>query len=160
MSDFSMAWELTRGRFINEIKDLNQEQLNWRLHPGALTIGEGAIHVAGVEIYFASQIRDETPDGLAARIARSGVDGVVNDSPFPFTPEEITPELVMEALEIGRSLVEPVITNPTEEIRTHPVKSALGPMIDGAGAFARLDYHAGYHQGQTHLIKIAPGFPK
>ena len=28
------------------------------------------------------------------------------------------------------------------------------------GAFARLAYHPGYHQGQAHLIKTALGFPR
>jgi hypothetical protein len=88
------------------------------------------------------------------------VDGVINENPFPYGAGEITPEVVAEAEAIAQKMTEPVITNLTDEVRAKSLKSALGPMIDGTGAMARLAYHPGYHQGQVYMIKTAPGFPQ
>lgn len=158
MSDFSATWLLVRNRLIDAIAGLSAEQLNWRLHPGTLTIGEMAIHCAGVEVSFCSQLLGETPVGLEARLKAAATDGSVNDKPFPFAVEEITPEFVAEALAIALAKTEPLITNP-DPYRGVQIVSALGPTIDGTGAFARLAYHPGYHQGQVHIVKTAPGFP-
>lgn len=142
-----------------ELDGLSAEQLNWRLHPDALTIGEMALHVAGVEVSFLSQLLDTPLDPLRSRIKATATEGVVNDHPFPFAPEEITPALVAEALADARARVEPVIADPTPAVRAKQIVSALGPVIDGTGALARLAFHPGYHQGQVHLIRTAPGFP-
>ena len=158
MSDFSETWALVRGRFIDALQGLTQEQLNFRMHDGALTLAEMALHVAGVEVSFASQLRGESPVGLAERLMAAATDGVVNDKPFPFPPAECSPELVAEAFATADSFVRPMIENP-DPWRSKQIVSALGPMIDGTGAFARLAYHPGYHQGQAHLVKTAPGFP-
>lgn len=159
MSDFSETWSLVRSRLLKAYEGLTAEQLNWRLHPGTLTLGEMAIHVAGVEVSFISQLLKEELTGLEARIKAAATDGSVNDNPFPFAVEEITPELVAECFEIARAKVEPLITNP-DAYRSLQIVSALGPVIDGTGAFARLAYHPGYHHGQAHFILTAPGFPK
>jgi len=158
MSDFSETWSLTRKRFDDAVAGLTKEQLNWRLHDNSLTIGECILHVAGVEISFISQLEGKTPEGLEARLKLTSTEGVVNDSPFPFAAEEITPELAAEALAIARAMVEPAVENP-DPYRERTIKSALGPIIDGTGAFARLAYHPGYHHAQVHLIRTAPGFP-
>ncbi|MFY9235152.1 MAG: DinB family protein [Fimbriimonadaceae bacterium] len=159
MTDFEQTWRLTRGRFEDALAGLNQSQLNWRMHPEALTIGEMALHVAGTEVSFISQLLDEEPTGLAGRLKPASTDGVINDKPFPFSPAEITPELVQQGLQAAKSLAEPIISSPTEAIRSKEIVSVLGPVITGEGAFARLSYHPGYHQGQIHLVKTAPGFP-
>jgi hypothetical protein len=159
MTQFAMSWRLCRGRFLDTIKDLNQAQLNWRLHPDSLTIGEAALHVAGVEVSFISQLTGAELDELGLRLKASATDGVVNDKPFPFTAEEITPELVGKALEIGFGMTEPVIDNPSDEILKKEMVSALGPVITGEGALTRFGFHPGYHQGQAYLIRTAPGFP-
>lgn len=117
------------------------------------------MHIAGVEVSFASQLLGEQPEGVDARIKAAATDGAVNDKPFPFTPDEITPELVAEALESGRRWVAPLMENPTAEIRSRELISALGPVITGEGALARLAFHAAYHQGQVYMITTAPGFP-
>jgi hypothetical protein len=160
MSEFSETWELTRKRFDDAVSGLSQDQLNWRLQPGSLTLGESALHVAGVELSFVSQLLGETLDAEGARISACSTEGVINPTPFPFDASEITPDLVQQALDRGRRTTHAVLENPSDEIRHRQIKSALGPMIDGNGAFARLAYHAGYHQGQAHLIKTAPGFPE
>lgn len=158
MSDFAETWLLVRGRFEDALAGLSQEQLNWRIHPGSLTLGEMAIHVAGVEISFMSQLLDTPLDELGARLKLAATEGVVNEKPFPFAASEITPQFASAALAKARALVEPAISAP-DEIRGKQIVSALGPIIDGTGAFARLAYHPGYHQGQAHLVKTAPGFP-
>jgi hypothetical protein len=159
MSDFFEAWALSRGRFDSAVSGLRHDQLSWRIHPGALTIGEMAAHVAGVEVYFASQLKREEPEGLAARVAAAATDGVVNDRSFPFAPDELTPEGLDEILALGRAEIGPLIKAASPEIRARQITSALGPVIDGGGAFARLAFHAGYHQGQVHMVVTAPGFP-
>ncbi len=159
MSDFAAAWKLSRSRFDEAVIGLDQAQLNWRIHPGALTLGEAALHVAGVEISFIHQLLNETPTGLAYDLARAATEGVVNDLPFPFAESTINPDLVASALSLAASLVEPHIENPTDEMRARQIKSALGPIIDCTGALARLSFHSAYHQGQAYLIRNAPGFP-
>lgn len=158
MTDFEAAWTLTRNRFIDAVKDLSSEQLNWRLHPDTLSIGQMAIHVAGVETSFATQLTGVEPSGFDARLKASATDGTLNDLPFPFSSTEISPELVSASLERGQQYVEPLIRNP-DTVRHIEIRSALGPIIDGTGAFARLAYHAGYHHGQVHIIRTSPGFP-
>lgn len=159
MSQFAISWKLSRGRFVDAIKDLNQEQLNWRLHPGTLTLGEAALHVAGVEVSFVSQLNDSPVDGLAARLKTAATEGVVNDNPFPFTSDEITPELVARSLDLAEQMARPLLENPSQAVLEKEIVSALGPVITGEGALARFAFHPGYHQGQAHLIRTAPGFP-
>lgn len=160
MSDFSVSWRLSRDRFVEEIQGLNAEQLNWHLHPGTLSIGETALHVAGIEIRFSHQLTGIALNEFEDKLALCGYEGVVNDHPFPFSATEITPELVAKALARSKAIVEPLIESATPDLREAKAKSVFGPDITGEGAFARLGFHAGYHHGQAYLIKTAPGFPK
>ncbi len=159
MSDFAETWTLIRGRFDDAVLGLSHDQLNWRLQPGTLTLGEMALHVAGVEVSFVSQLLGDAVEGELDRVRRASTEGVINDLPFPFSTEEITPELVAWALATAGGMVHGPIHNLTPELRAVQIKSALGPMVDGTGAFARLAYHPGYHQGQAYIIKTAAGFP-
>ena len=159
MLDFHAAWSLSRGRFLAEIEGLSQAQLAWRLHAGALTIGEAALHVAGVEAKFGAAVRGIELDASLDRIRSAATDGVVNDLPFPFAAEEMTPRFVQEALDASRTVVEPALLDPSPEIRAASLVSALGPVISGEGALARLTFHAAYHQGQVYQMKTSPGFP-
>ncbi len=159
MSDFHDAWSLSRGRFLAEVEGLSHAQLAWRLYPGSLSIAEQAVHVAGVETKFAAGVDGIELDPFLERILAAATEGVVNGAPFPFTPEEMTPELVAQALEAAKSIWEPIVLDPTSVRRTTSLVSALGPVITGEGAMARLCFHAAYHQGQTYQMKNAPGFP-
>lgn len=159
MSDFAASYAISRQRFDDAVLGLNAAQLNWRIHPGVLTIGEMALHVAGVEVSFISQLLGVVLEPFGDKLKSAATEGVVNESPFPFSAEEITPDTVAQALQLGRSMVEPVIAAPSDAVRAGEIKSALGPMISGTGALARLAFHPGYHQGQAHLIITAPGFP-
>lgn len=157
--DFFLTWDLVRGRFLASLDGLSPEQLNWRLHSGALTIGEMSLHVAGVERWFIAQLLRESVSPEEDRLMKAARDGVINDSPFPYSPEEITPDLVRWALATSGACVKPVIQNLTDELRARTITSALGPEIDGAGCMARLAYHPAYHHAQVYLIRTAPGFP-
>jgi hypothetical protein len=160
MTDFSKTYAISRTRFTEAVEAFNAEQLNYRLHPGVLTIGEMALHVAGVEVWFLSQIFGFELDEKRAKLAKSATEGAVNDNPFPYKPEEITPEVVSEALAYTRELLQPHIDNPTPEFLAAELTSALGPQITGEGALARYSFHPGYHHGQVYLIATSPGFPK
>jgi len=159
MSDFAKSWALSRKRFIDELSGLDSRQLNWRIHPQSLSIGQMAMHVAGVEVSFGSQLTCQELDAQGQKIKLAATQGVVNDEPFPFGDSEINPESVAEALEYSRKVWEPLISDADPAVRVKQIKSALGPMIDGDGAFTRLGFHAAYHQGQAYLVKTAPGFP-
>lgn len=159
MNDFLAAYQISRTRFEDEVKGLTQEQLNWRMQPGSMTIGEAAMHVAGAEVNFISQLLGSSLNEYAERIKSAATEGVVNDEPVPYSPDEITPDAITEALAFGRAMAEPVIVAPSDEVRATVIKSVLGPMIDGTGAIARLAFHPAYHQGQIYLMKQAPGFP-
>jgi hypothetical protein len=49
--------------------------------------------------------------------------------------------------------------SPSPEFLQREIKSALGPMITGHGALARLAFHPGYHHGQAYLMLTSPDFP-
>lgn len=159
VSDFAVAWRISRGRFDESVLDLTDEQLNWRLQPGCLTLGEAALHVAGVETWFISQLLGRKTSADEERLMKCATEGVVNDNAFPFSAVEITAARVKDALVGSRELVASAIESPSEELLEKQIRSALGPIIDGRGALARLAFHPGYHQGQAHLIRSAPGFP-
>jgi hypothetical protein len=159
-SDFSVSWELSRGRFDQEVLGLNQEQLNFRLYPGALSIGEMAVHLAGVEIWFLSQLHAQPVPDTLVRVARCATEGVVNENPFPFTASELTPALVADALSQAASMVKEVIYEPATTLLQKEIQSALGPIITGQGALARFAFHPAYHHGQVYQIKCTPGFPR
>jgi uncharacterized damage-inducible protein DinB len=160
MSDFETSWALSRKRFVDEVSDLDTEQLRWRLHPGTLSIGEMALHVAGVEVSFATQLLGLERSAMQERLKAAATEGVVNDHPFPFEESEIDAEQVHKALAQARHLAEQVIIEPSAEILSKQIKSALGPVITGDGALARLAFHPAYHQGQAYLVRNAPGFPQ
>ena len=138
---------------------LNDAQLNWKIHDKALSIAQMLVHVAGVEVSFTAQLLGLELEGEALTLKGAATEGVVNDLPFPFSPEELTAAKVSELLAYGRSLVEPIITNPSPEILAKEIVSALGPIITGEGAFCRLAFHPAYHHGQAYLILTSPGFP-
>jgi hypothetical protein len=159
MQDFAATRALSRGRFCDSVKEFSSEQLNYRLHENSLTIGEMAIHVAGVEVSFASQLLGGDLSEFEDRVRSAATDGAVNEKPFPFSMDEITPELVQQAFEIADQWAAKLYARG-DEVRDKELKSALGPMIDGAGAFVRLGFHPGYHHGQVYLIATSPGFPR
>lgn len=160
MSDFAAAWNLCRGRFLDALQGLSQEQLNWRLHPGTLTCGEMAFHVAGAEVNFAAQLTEAALDPYLERLSHAATDSIVNDKPFPYSEAETTPDAIAEALVRSRAMMEPLILSPSEEILRKEIVSVLGPVITGEGAFARMAFHAAYHQGQVHIMRTSPGFPR
>ena len=157
--DFSVSWELSRGRFDQEVLCLSDTQLAYRLYPGSLSIGEMALHVAGVEVWFLYQMQGEPVPEALASVAKCATEGVVNDNPFPFENAHITPALVAETLATAAALVKTVIYAPPEAQLSIELKSALGPIITGRGALARIGFHSAYHHGQAYQIKNAPGFP-
>ncbi|MDI9641187.1 hypothetical protein QPK87_05880 [Kamptonema cortianum] len=160
MSDFATAWELCRGRFVASIQNLTPDQLNWRLHKDALTLGEAAFHFAGAEVNFAQQLTGQDLDEFGKKLRAAALDGVVNEEKPPFSPEETTWELVKKALDYGEAIMGPLVRSASPELRQKNLVSVLGPTITGDGAFARMAFHAAYHDGQAYLIKNAPGFPK
>lgn len=159
MNDFRMTWDLSRGRFIESFSNFNQEQLNWRMHPNTLTIAEMALHVAGVEVSFAAQLMGMALDEEQELIRACSTQGVVNDDPFPISHELLTPQYVKKAMQVGKNFAETLFVQG-EGLRQKELKSALGPIITGEGAFARLAMHALYHQGQVYLMATDPRFPK
>jgi hypothetical protein len=159
MSDFDKSWKLSRGRLVETISKFNQAQLNWRIHPQALTIGEMVLHVAGVELSFATQLTGKELDAAGKRLKLAATDGVVNDSPFPFSNDEITPEFVAEKLAVAYAAISPLMEGPIDEVAQKQIVSALGPVVTGDMALVRLSFHPAYHHGQAYLISVAPGFP-
>lgn len=159
MTDFAMSWDLCRSRLRDTVSDLNHAQINWRIYPESLTIAEMVIHVAGVELWFVQQLTGQTYGTNFDRVVLAATAGVVNNEPFPFTAEELTPSFMLGTLDFAREIVQPHIENPSEDFLANEIKSALGPMISGRGALARFAFHPGYHQGQAYLIRSAPNFP-
>jgi hypothetical protein len=160
MTDFNASYVLSRGRFLECIAPFSSKQLNFRLHPGSLTIGEMALHLAGAELWFISQITGRELSAEETKLTKCATEGVVNDNPFPYIASEITPEKLNWALTLSGSAVQPHIENPSQEFLDSELVSALGPVIKGHGALARMAFHAAYHHGQAYLMQTAPGFPQ
>lgn len=142
-----------------ELEGLTQEQLVWKPYDTALSIGQMALHVAGVEAFFIRQLTHATFTDAEKRIEACSTQGVVNSEPFPYSDEEITPERVKSALVWSLGLVQPHIEAPTAEFLERELVSALGPVITGEGALARMAFHPAYHHGQAYQIKNDPRFP-
>jgi hypothetical protein len=155
------SWKLCRGRFDESVGGYNEAQLNYRLHPGTLTIGEMALHVAGVEVFFASQLLDLNLDEELTRLKNCSTEGAVNEHPFPYAGSEITSEKVQWGLAIGREHAEKLFqaVDADPGLLEKSLVSALGPVITGDGALARWGFHPGYHHGQVYVIATSPGFP-
>jgi hypothetical protein len=158
MQNFIATRTLSRGRLTDSIKTLTQNQLNYRLHENTLTIGEMVIHVAGVEVSFASQLLGAELNSDDQKLKSAATDGAVNDLPFPYTSEEITPEFVQQCLTTADEWVTKLYAQG-DAVLTKEIKSALGPIITGEGAFVRLGFHPGYHHGQVYMITTLPNFP-
>jgi hypothetical protein len=159
VSDFHAAWTLSRGRLLAEYEGLNHAQLTYRLYPGSLSLGQAALHVAGVEAKFGAELLGVELSPELDRIRQAATDGITNDKPFPYTDAELTPEFVAEAFAKSKALVEPALLDPTAERRSISLVSALGPVITGEGAMARLAFHSAYHQGQAYMLRLHPDFP-
>lgn len=157
MSDFLTTYRLTRGRFDEIVLGLNAEQLNFRANSDILTPGQMALHVAGVEIWFATQLLGGTLEEDLSKLARCATDGSINDNPFPFEDQQITPDFVAESLKLGRAAAESVFL--ASDILHKELVSALGPVITGEGAMVRLCAHPFYHQGQVYMTTTLAGFP-
>ncbi|MBS1720023.1 MAG: DUF664 domain-containing protein [Armatimonadetes bacterium] len=166
MSDFLEVYRLTRGRFEASLEGLSQAQLNFRINEGSLTIAESALHVAGTETRFASFLLGKELNETDQRLADSALNGIMNEEPFPFTPDELTPEVVQANVARGREWAERLIASDSTEtrekttvIRNRELRSILGPMINGEGALVRMSAHPFYHLGQFEVIKRDPNFP-
>lgn len=160
MVDFRAPYLLARGRFDEAVLALNAAQLNFRLVPNSLTIGESALHVVAAELGFLSGLLGQDLNEEESRIVRCLKDGVMNDAPFPFSADEITPELVRHVLGLTRDRVISTMAAPPDGFEERTVVSAFGPVINGEGAMARLAFHPAYHHGQAYLILSSPDFPK
>lgn len=161
VSDYLSPWRLGRDRFVASFEGLSESQLRFVADYYPNSIGQLAIHVAGSEVFMALNILQLEPrDDFERKVYHSVTDGMLNDKVFPFEAHEITRETIGQALRLGESLIEPLLQNPTPEHRKVRFGSPLGPEIDGDGAFARMTFHASYHQGQVYIIRNAPNFPK
>lgn len=158
MSDFPASYDLSHGRFCESLKGLSAAQLNFKLHAEALTIGQMALHVAGVEVWFCAQCFGLELNEFQAKLAKAATDGSVNENPFPFADAEITPELISLAMAEGEASARKLFAE-LDAVMDVEITSALGPQITGYGAAARLAFHSGYHHGQAYLVRTAPGFP-
>lgn len=161
MSDYLAPWRLGRDRFLASFEGLSESQLRFVADYYPNSIGQLAIHVAGSEVFMALHIlKIEPRNEFERKVFLSVTDGMLNENVFPFEPHEITRETIDEALRLGESLIEPLLQNASPEHRKVRFASPLGPEIDGDGAFARMAFHASYHQGQVYIIRNAPNFPK
>lgn len=159
MNDFLATYEITRGRFSDAVTKLTSAQLNFRQNPNTLTAAEMALHVAGIEISYASQLFESHLSPEDELLARCATEGSINDLPFPVPAEELTPERVARSLERGRAAAISLFESADSEIRNKVIPSALGPLMNGQGAMARLSAHAFYHLGQVYMIAQSPDYP-
>jgi uncharacterized damage-inducible protein DinB len=156
------AWKFTRDRLDQSYMDLSEEQLCWRPHPDAHSIGEILYHIAAAEHYWASRMTDKNPAGDAweTRLESAVRDGFLREAPCPFKDDEMTQELLSKALKRTGEELEPILANPSQKQLEMRLVSPLGPEISGYEGFMRVVQHAGYHAGQIWIYRMDPRFPK
>lgn len=134
--------------------------MRWKPNPDAHSIGEWIYHVAGAECWFGSRMRQEDSTEEVLRLSQAARATFIDDSPFPFSSEEMTVEGVRNALELGASQIESIICNPTPAQLSMDIETVIGPIVPGVACLWRVAQHAAYHTGQIWLYRFDPGFPK
>src|SRR6476620_1382351 len=112
------VWKFTRDRMAPCYNDLTDEQLRWRPHSNAHSIGELLYHCAGAENYWASRMTGrnphETPFGdKLDKAVRDGflIDGISS----PFKDDDMKLALIEKALAFSGEALTPILQNPTDE---------------------------------------------
>jgi uncharacterized damage-inducible protein DinB len=159
MTDFAAIYKISRGRMMQAIEGLSDEQLRWRPHSDANSIFQMLMHVAGGELFFASRLLDKQLTEEEKRIERCARDKVINDEPFPFSDEEASLALLTSALDRSNAMVQPMMDDP-EPWREKQIETPLGPTDFAQGIFARIAQHPAYHTGQVWVYRFDPRFPK
>lgn len=159
MTDFASIYKISHGRMLQAIEGLSTEQLIWRPHPGANSIFQMFMHVAGGEVFFASRLQDKQLNDEERRIESCARDRVINDNPFPFPDAEASPELLLATLRRSNAMVQPMMDDP-EPWREKQIETPLGPVDHAQGIFARIAQHPAYHTGQAWVYRFDPRFPK
>lgn len=158
VNGFVETWNLTRGRFSDSFAGWSHDQLHFRCFPDSMTAAEMALHVAGVEVRFSSDLLQIPLTESQKRLANCATDGSLNDNPFPFSKEEMTADFIRESLELSAEFAKKLF-EADPHVYEREIKSALGPMINGYGAMARIAFHSGYHGAQVYMTKCSPDFP-
>jgi hypothetical protein len=158
VTDFAAIYKISHGRMLQVIEGLSAEQLRWRPHPAALSIFEMFMHVAGGEVFFASRLADRQLSDEERRIESCARDRVINESAFPFSDDEASPELLVKTLERSKAMVQPMMDDP-EPWREKQIETPLGPVDYAQGIFARIAQHPAYHTGQAWIYRNDPRFP-
>src|SRR5947199_7374356 len=118
MHSFLDVWQFTRERLDQAYKDLSEEQLAWRPHGDAHSIGELVYHMAGAEHYWATRMSNRDPRSTEweAKLDRSVREGfLLEGTAPPFGPEDMKLSLLEKALEFSASELRPILENPTEK---------------------------------------------
>jgi len=162
MQPFYDIWQFTRERMKPSYQDLNEEQLRWRPHPNAHSIGELLYHCAGAEHYWATRMSDRDPRATSweeklDKAVREGF--LIDGTSSPFTDEDMSLPLIEQALEFTGLELTPILKEPTDKELTMRLISPLGPEVDGYGGLIRIAQHAGYHTGQIWIYRFDPRFP-
>jgi len=163
MSHLCEVWQFTRERLDQSYKDLTRDQLLWRPHENAHSIGELLYHMAGAEHFWASRMTDRDPHATPyeERLDKAVREGFLLEGTLsPFAPEDMELHLIDKALEFSGSALRPILENPTEKQLTMKMISPLGPEVTGMGGLLRIVQHAGYHTGQIWIYRMDPRFPK
>ena len=156
------VWQFTRDRLGPCYQDLNDEQLRWRAHPGAHSIGELLYHMAGAEHYWAARMTGKDPHDTpwGEKLDRAVREGfLLEGTRSPFTDDDMKLPLIEEALAYSAAALRPILENPSKEQIEMKMISPLGPEVTGYGGFLRIVQHAGYHAGQIWIFRMDPRFP-
>jgi hypothetical protein len=158
MNGFADTYKISHFRMLQAIEGLSADQLRWRPHPAALSIFEMFMHVAGGEVFFESRLAGRELSAEEKRIESCARDRVINESPFPFSDAEASPEILKSTLEHSHALVKPLMEDPGAW-EDKQIETPLGPSDYAAGIFARIAQHPAYHTGQAWIYRNDPRFP-
>lgn len=163
----------TRDEAIRSIKDLSEQQLNYKAAPEKWSVKECMYHIAGAEKLLWS-LFENTMNGAANPEKRSAIkvsdEEVIKmtedrtaklQAPEPIQPKNTGYSSISEASEdFKKHRLEHIryLKNSTEDLRNHVVELPFG-WLDCYQLYLMIAAHSNRHTQQINEVKASPGFP-
>lgn len=165
----------SRQNFLNSIKDVSDEQWNFKASSESWSIGETAEHIAVSEKVIGEMISQRVFTSPAVDEAKmkevEGKEGMIVQRIPDRTTKAKAPEMLqpkkafatkaelIAAFEAERAKVMEFLDKNYDELRKHVGRSPLGE-LDGAQWSLFTGAHSNRHTAQIQEVKTAAGYPK
>lgn len=164
----------TKSDLLKSVKDLSQEQLDFKAAPDRWSVKECVFHIALAEktlwsFFEAGMKAPATPEQRSeVKVSDEEISKMISDrskkakAPETITPEKASWKTVEEALndfKSSRSTILKYAKTTTEDLRNHIFKLPF-VTIDGYQMLLFISAHSNRHTQQLNEVKADPNFPK